>query len=327
MIEYYDHAVITEDIDEVNWVTNRVTVSKLPKGAYYFKYVAKDLCGGEAYSDYCKFFVIDEIAPVAICDDDLNISIGGDNYSRVYAKDIDEGSYDSCSDIELTARRFIPEDCFDAFVANTEWSACDIYLATRRADVQNSTDPITLNKPASVYDGTKGYYTPWFDYVDFTCCDIKGEVLIELRATDNANMSRDAKGEPIYGDNVKPFPSFSVNQKDNENICWLEVFVEDKLPPICQAPKDKEIDCEDIPYDLPEVSKHTSEGKNGITWGAEELADPANALIVEWLNSFDDPAGRPAAVDNCDARVEMTKVKFVIHCKAGYIERTFQADR
>ena len=321
--ELNSHVYVGTDIDEVTWTTNSVTVAKVPKGAHYFRYIVQDQCGKIGYSDYCPFYVIDEIAPAAICNDDLNISIGGDQNSRVYAKDIDEGSYDNCSEIELKTRRFIPEDCLEAFVANTELTLCDIYIATNGRC--SNTNSITLNKPASVYDGAKGYYTPWLDYVDVTCCDVKSEVLIELRATDNANMSRDKKGEPIFGDNVKPFPGYKVNQKDNINICWLEVYVEDKLPPICQAPKDVEIDCEDIPYNLPEVSKHTSEGKDGIVWGPEEIADPANALIVEWLNGFDDPAGRPAAIDNCDADVDMIKVKFVVHCKAGYIERTFQA--
>ena len=56
-----------------------------------------------------------------------------------------------------------------------------------------------------------GYWTVWEDYVDFVCCDIgpritekKARVLIELGVWDNANMSFNAKGEPIYGDKVKP---------------------------------------------------------------------------------------------------------------------------
>ena len=336
--ELYPSAHITADIDKELWETKSVTVSKVPKGAHYFRYVVEDHCGNVGYSYYCPFYVIDEIAPVAICDDDLNISIGGDNYSRVYAKDIDEGSYDNCSDVELTARRFVPVDCFDLFVENTEWTKVDLYLATRGRDRNGDPipDAITLDKPQSVYDGEKGYYTPWFDYVDFVCCDIKGEVLIELKATDNANMSFDKKKEPIYGDCAYTFYHYDRGydydyddyygpyQCDNYNICWLEVYVEDKLPPICQAPKDKEVDCQDVPYDLPEVSKHTSEGKRGITWDEDDIADPANALVVEWLNSFNED-GRPDAVDNCNAVAEMVKVKFFIHCKSGYIERTFAA--
>ena len=336
--QLYPTAQVIADIDKEAWVTNGVSVSNVPKGAHYFRYIVEDHCGNVGYSDYCRFYIIDEVAPVAICDDDLNVSIGGDNYSRVYAADIDEGSYDNCSDVELSTRRFIPEDCLDAFVANTEWSFNAIYLATKGRDINGDiiTDPITLDKPASVYDGVKGYYTPWFDYVDFVCCDIKGEVLIELKVTDNANMSRDKKRDPLYGDCAYTFYGYPNGydydyddyygpyQCDNYNVCWLEVYVEDKLPPICNAPKDKEVDCQDVPYDLPEVSPHTTESKRGVTWDAEELEDPANADIVEWLNSFNED-GRPDALDNCNAVAEMTRVRFFIHCKSGYIERTFQA--
>jgi hypothetical protein len=55
-----------------------------------------------------------------VCDDDLNISIGADNYAVVYATDIDEGSNDNCGEITLEVRvdegpwsEFVEFDCDD----------------------------------------------------------------------------------------------------------------------------------------------------------------------------------------------------------------------
>ncbi len=321
IIEKFEHAKFEVDIDEEDWTTNSVTVANVPKGAHYFKYKVEDICGKTAYSELCPFYVIDEIEPVAVCNEDLQISIGGEDYARVYASDVDEGSYDNCSNVQLQVRRFLPTECLDAFVGATEWDYSDIYFATNGKS--NDADPFILSKANSVNNGAEGYWTPWFDYIDVTCCDVKSQILIELQVWDNANMSVDAKTRrPIFGDEVKPFANYKIKQADNHNICWLEVAVEDKIAPICRAPKDVEIDCFDPPYSLPETSKHT---EDGVVWGPEEINDPANALIVEWLNTFNGENGRPAAEDNCKASVEMVKVSFFIHCQAGYIMREFRA--
>jgi hypothetical protein len=66
-------------------------VSGIPLGCHYFRYRVVDACDKETIKD-CLFFVEDQVEPVAICDDDLNISIGGQGQGRVYATDIDEGS-------------------------------------------------------------------------------------------------------------------------------------------------------------------------------------------------------------------------------------------
>jgi hypothetical protein len=71
---------------------------------HHFQYTAVDVCGNST-TQLCPFFVVDNIAPVAVCDDDLHISVGGEGYARVYAEDIDEGSNDNC---ELDTHRSTP---------------------------------------------------------------------------------------------------------------------------------------------------------------------------------------------------------------------------
>ncbi|MCB0629093.1 MAG: hypothetical protein KDD15_05160, partial [Lewinella sp.] len=70
-------------------------VSGIPVGCHIFRYTVIDDCGNKTVK-YCPFLVEDQIAPIAVCNDDLHVSIGGEGYARVDATDIDEGSSDNC---------------------------------------------------------------------------------------------------------------------------------------------------------------------------------------------------------------------------------------
>ena len=313
--EEFSGANIIEDIDKDAWVTKSVKVVGVPKGRHYLIYEVSDHCGNTGYSDYCEFYVLDEIEPVAICDDDLTVSLsagaGGDanayGFGRVYAKDVDEGSWDNCTDVYLQVRRFVPEECVDDFTAGSTQAL--------------ETKAVYIDKPGTLADGKKGYWTVWADYVDFVCCDIgphpeDGRVLVELGVWDNANMSFDEKSQPIYGDNVKPkFGDyyFPYKQKDNFNTCWLEVLIEDKIAPTCVAPHDIYLTCKDVPY-------YASIPEGGTKWA--DLSETEQDNIKRWFGEISEPA---KGWDNCDVTVEMIDVIFKVHCKSGYLERRFQA--
>ncbi len=123
-------------------------VSGIPTGCHAFRYWVTDGCGNQT-DITVPFVVVDKVAPVAVCDDDLNISIGGQGYARVHAEDIDEGSWDNCGPIRIEVRRLVTKD-----------DDC--------------------NAIASVF-------SDWGDYVDFSCCDIDDAVRIEMRVWDDAN--------------------------------------------------------------------------------------------------------------------------------------------
>ena len=96
---------------------------------------------------YCPFSVEDQIEPTAVCDDDLHVSIAGNDYARIYAEDIDEGSWDNCGIASIEVRR-------------------------------NLFDPINFTCGNS--------FSLWGDYVDFFCCDAGVEIEIQLRVIDEA---------------------------------------------------------------------------------------------------------------------------------------------
>ena len=88
-------------------------------GNHYLHYTAIDACGNSSVFD-CEFAVEDQINPVAVCNDELTISIGGEDYARVYAEDVDEGSNDNCGEVSIQVRRnggewgeYVDFDCED----------------------------------------------------------------------------------------------------------------------------------------------------------------------------------------------------------------------
>ncbi len=119
-------------------------VSGIPAGENLFRYTVEDECGNRVVR-YVPFVVKDQIEPSAVCNEDLHVSIGGGDYARIYAEDINEGSTDNCGIASIDVRR----NKFDAdgFTCGDGWSE-------------------------------------WADYVDFFCCDAGDTITIEMRVTD-----------------------------------------------------------------------------------------------------------------------------------------------
>ncbi len=67
------------------------------------------------------------------------------------------------------------------------------------------------------------YYTVWSEFVELYCCDVNQVIMVELRAVDTVG---------------------------NENICTMEVLVEDKIRPFCTAPPNKDVACNTLPYNF-----------------------------------------------------------------------------
>ena len=68
-------ATIMEDVNTSLFETNRVIVASLPRGQFFFKYRVEDKCGNVGFSELIPFKIVDDVAPIAKCNDDLIISI------------------------------------------------------------------------------------------------------------------------------------------------------------------------------------------------------------------------------------------------------------
>ena len=123
-------------------------VSGIPLGCHTFQYLVSDDCGNKS-SLSVPFMVIDKVEPIAICNDELNVSVNSIGLARVMASEIDEGSWDNCGEVKVEVRRMYTKDEFCHPVAST--------------------------------------FSEWGNYVDFTCCDIGEVVRIEMQVWDDAN--------------------------------------------------------------------------------------------------------------------------------------------
>ena len=111
-------------------------------------------------------------------------------------------------------------------------------------------------------DSIKGKF-PFSYYYKNQC----GPFHIELRVWDDRN------GDGIPGNTIPVVQcDGSVKQvTDNNNICWLDVLIEDKIRPFCTPPHAVTVDCYYLPYNF----------------------DPTDTLQLQEL--FGDATG----VDNC----------------------------
>ena len=131
---------------------NYYVLTGLDLGPHTIRYLASDACGKLSNCAY-TLTVKDLIAPTAICNDELIVSLGGGDIlngqfgeARILASDIDEGTNDNCSAVDLAVRRnlWLDGDC----------------------------------------DASPEQWSPWGGFIDFYCCDINQEVTIELLVTD-----------------------------------------------------------------------------------------------------------------------------------------------
>jgi subtilisin-like proprotein convertase family protein len=157
--------ILTQDED------GQYTLSNLEIGEHKITYRVSDECGKNTLCE-TVLIVTDQIAPVVICDDDLNVTLDNRGYARVDATDVNEGSGDNCALGVLEVRRSVSQECIDG----------GSYAVDDLVEV----------------DGV--YYTRWAPYVEFSCCDLSGPVRIELRASDEA--VHPITGQPINNTNI-----------------------------------------------------------------------------------------------------------------------------
>ena len=285
-------ASILPDNNQELFATNRVVATGLPLGNFFFKYIVEDKCGNVGYSALIPFKIIDDVAPIAKCDDDLIISISEglknefDQYgfTRITAEDVDERSADNCSpEVYREVRRFIPVENLEEFLNGTE----DFIEEELVADQ----DP---------FSAASGYWTPWHPHADFTCSDVNEYVTVSLQVWDDAN------GNGVYGEHYI----------DNYNACMMQVLIQDKTAPLCYAPHDIELHCDKVP-----ASINLPEGLSN--W--DDISEEDRYAIEDWFGELEVKYNSYAQfADNCNANIHTSEVIFDLNCGAGEIHRYFE---
>lgn len=250
------------DIPSKRWL-----VIGAPKGVHTFTYVAKDCCDNEGTFDV-TVTVLDRTPPVAIAKQYIVISLttdgDGQGTAKLFANSVDNGSFDQCGLVKLEIRRE--------------------YDPVRDEIGCGYTGNYTYNADGHPNDGSSNPNSPNYDpddgaYVKFCCADITntdgavpfGIVKVWMRVWDDGDMNG------VFG-----------SAGDNYNETWVEVRVEDKLPPKIVCPPDVTIACNDDHRDL-------------------------------------NRTGRATAFSNCSGlETEFTDAPFLNSCGTGFVLRTWR---
>jgi large repetitive protein len=211
--------IATNVWDLIAYPTANGVMSGLPQGRHRLIIDAFDGCYN-AMKDSLEFEVVDKIAPVMKCDDELNVTLSNANgylngYAKVTAEDINEGSWDNCELLWIKVRRNYNADCKDDLIAK----GYDL----------NGDGKLDEDDGFEQVNGK--WMTPLADFVEFFCCDVTEEVTVELWGQDRSK---------------------------NRSFCWMNLNIEDKVAPTCMAPDDITILCTDKNLGLIEDKKRSA---------------------------------------------------------------------
>ncbi len=201
-----------------------------PLGTHVFTYTVKDDCGNTSTKTQ-RVIVRDWTPPVALCQEFTTVAVGTDDPYDCYPADgkltadnqggivwvpataFNDGSYDNCGNIALTVRRMSPySDCINTLNPQDGDPYCD---------------PNDI-----IFDLVSEYALAISenDSIKFYCCEVGTDQTVILRVyevDENGNFVFGPDNQPIY------------------NECMINVEVQDKIKPFCQAPANKTVNCDE----------------------------------------------------------------------------------
>jgi hypothetical protein len=264
-------------------------------GTHEVLYKLYDGCGN---STECRFFihVRDVSSPVAVAKQNIVVSLSSDANSsgsaKLYGHQLDNGSYDNCSDVRFEVRRLDGGACGNVGANGTH----------NNNSTYNDNNGFPSEIPGAVWfhPNDSAQDTDGGEFVKFCCEDIPagaefGLHDVELRVWDDGNQNG------IIGDN-----EIINGLKDNYNTTWVTVRVENKLAPVLVCPTDVTITC-DMQLNL-------------------NLDEETNVNDVDLTMT-----GYPQAYDLCTNLETTYKDQWVgSHdpvCKSGTVRRTFKVTK
>ena len=163
--------------------------NELTKGKYTIKTFYKDKCGNESL---CSFTVtvIDATAPIAVAKQNIVLSLSnngtGNGLGKLFAWQVDNGSYDQCSPVKLEIRRLEGGACSN-IGADGKYNNNLTY--NNHNGLTSAAPGVSWLHPDDNVNDTDGG-----EYVKFCCEDIPaGEVYglhdVEMRVWDDGNMN------------------------------------------------------------------------------------------------------------------------------------------
>ncbi|MBK6499020.1 MAG: hypothetical protein IPG00_12995 [Saprospiraceae bacterium] len=276
----------------------KVYVRNIKKGANVrVKYVLTDECGNEST---CIFpvRVIDQTPPIPVAKQNIVVSLSSDanggGGAKLYGHQVDNGSYDQCTDVRLEVRRTAGGSCGNIGANNHNNNS-----TYNHSPVDNVPGNVWAH-PNDTRDNNIIIDTDGGEYVKFCCEDIPagadfGLHDVELRVWDDGNMNG------VYGDNL-----IINGMRDNYNTTWVTVRVENKLAPVLVCPKDVTVTC-DMELNLSLDADVSVDTVDLTMTGLPKAYDLCSNLAVtyrdQWIGQYNDV------------------------CKSGTLRRTFKVTK
>jgi protocatechuate 3,4-dioxygenase beta subunit len=189
----------------------------VPLGTYQVRYKASDECGNTSYC-FFDLTVADLVPPVASCDQTTTVAVTGDDPSDCYTP------ADGCEGAGVAWEKATSFN--DGSYDNCHQVKFTVRRMAPYSDCINnlSHDPCYPNG-MSEYD----LATAELDSLKFYCCEVGSTQTVILRVYQvdvNGNFVPGVDGEPLY------------------NECMVQLEVQDKVKPVCQAPANVTTTCE-----------------------------------------------------------------------------------
>jgi hypothetical protein len=265
----------------------------LPVGNHNVVYQATDACGNQTTLNV-PVTVIDDLVPIAVCDEITDVNLGSDGKAVVFASTFDDGSWDNCCLDHFEVRR-MTDNCNIA--GNTDFKPTVTFCC---ADI--TTSPITVVFRALDCDGNANECMVQVNVNDKTAptltncpnnqritCDWYAQNLETQLANLQGNQAAQSQyldqffGKPTFFDNcsytLNPTISINIDQclegtitrtwsaKDPSNnqtppqACTQRIFVDHVSDWAVEFPGDVSVNCTSTPPDLgtPEIFYETCE--------------------------------------------------------------------
>ncbi len=220
----YVHFTVESDSGKISGnETMGYSVSDLNRGFHTATLIAEDCCGNIS-SKQVVIRVIDNFPPNAVCGQNGVVSITGNqapgnNFAKIFANNIDEGSFDNCEPVYFKIIRS------DNLAGTKNGSEVDQLSGSIECNRFNGDDNLNTN-------GNQIYFD---DFTNFCCGDIGRTLSTILRVFD-----RDPGRGPISPLRMEPGGDLYNHFSD----CISLIQVQDKTVPTVVGPPNIVVSCE-----------------------------------------------------------------------------------
>ncbi|MBK9221390.1 MAG: HYR domain-containing protein [Saprospiraceae bacterium] len=195
----------------------------IERGIWNAYIIAEDCCGNIT-KKRVAVNVFDNVPPIAVCDQRTVVSLNGnqspgENYAKVFANDLDQGSFDNCS----------PHVFFKVIRMEQLRGTNN---GSNAGQPDNGSNCAGVNgDDNAILDGNQIYFD---DHVKFCCSDVGKTIMVVLRVFDR---------EPGVGPVTPSRMNSGGNLFNHYSDCMVEIEVQDKSIPTVVPPPNIVVSC------------------------------------------------------------------------------------